>query len=94
MCHVGEKDDSWPATKIVIISDLLYGNGDQGDVVALANGWLFFVVFVFVFVFFCFLLAGLRIEWSGVIVLLCSWIRHFTLTVPLFTQEYNNGKLC
>ena len=22
---------------------------------------------------------------------LCSWARHFTLTVPLFTQEYTGG---
>ena len=25
---------------------------------------------------------------AGVIIRLCSWARHFTLTVPLFTQEY------
>ena len=24
----------------------------------------------------------------GLVIVLCSWVRHFTLTVPLFTQEY------
>ena len=25
----------------------------------------------------------------GRVIVLCSWARHFTLTVPLSTQEYN-----
>ena len=33
----------------------------------------------------------------GPVIVLCSWARHFTLTVPLYTQEYkwvpaNSGK--
>ena len=38
----------------------------------------------------CMLDSGSRVPGSspGWIIVLCSWARHFTLTVPLSTQEY------